>query len=460
MAFPSWLSALPAMSGPRYLAITECLAAAVQAGELRPGDRLPPHRDLAGTLSLNVSTVTRAYHEMQKRGLVQGETGRGTFIAPPHGHDGPFTLSHGTPAGNFVDLSHNFPPTAPVHGLPAISAAMEFSERELAGLLSGQADVGQAWHRDAGAQWLRGFGIEATPEDVILTGGGQHGLMLAIAAQTRPGEPVLTEELGYYGLKSTAAMLGRPLVPVRMDAEGLMPDYLELACRRSGARTLVCTPTLHNPTTATMSLVRRQEVLEVCQRLGVTIIEDDVYGFLIEPSLPSFAALAPGRTIHVTSISKIVGPGWRLGYLKAPRPMQEALGIALRATTLMASSLAGEGISRLIASGALSGISARVRQEIAWRQRVAAGIFNGLRVRQHPAAFHLWMRLPVGWTAEEFTRRAAQRGVGVAPSPLFEMGRAAEDQAVRICVNAAPSVERLSEALGILRDLARLPRLA
>lgn len=456
MSRPSWLAPLPQMTGPRYLALTDCMAAAVQAGTLRPGDRLPPHRDLAGRLGLNVSTVTRAYLEMQRRGLVQGEAGRGTFVAEPRWQDGPSSLAHGAPPGDFLDLSHNFPPTAPVHGLAAMTAAAAFSEPVLGRLLSGQADVGQAAHRAAGALWLSRFGITAGAEDVIVTSGGQHGLLLALAAQTRPGEPVLTEELGFYGLKSAAALLGRPLVPVRMDAHGLMPDYLEAACRRTGARTLVCSPTLHNPTTATMPLERRQAVLRVCERHGLQIVEDDVYGFLIDPPLPSFAALAPERVTHVTSISKIVGPGWRLGYLRAPRPLHKALGVALRATTLMASSLAAEGISRLITSRALDEIGLRVRQAIAARQRSAAAIFGRSRAMRHPAAFHLWLRLRAGWTADAFVREAALRGVGVAPGSLFEVGRIVEDEAVRICLNAAASDDRLVDGLRILRDLAAL----
>jgi len=237
-------------------------------------------------------------------------------------------------------------------------------------------------HRAAGAHWLRRFGIEAQAEDIVVTCGWQHGLVLALAAQTKPGEPVLTEELGFYGLKSAAALLGRTLVPLRMDRHGLMPDDLDAACRRNGARALVCAPGLHNPTTATLPLERRHEVLCVCERHGLQIIEDDVYGFLIDPPLPSFAALAPERATHVTSISKIVGPGWRLGR----RPSTSGCAFA-----------------------------------------------------------------PAGRPMPLCRRR---RGVGVAPGSLFEMGRLTEEEAVRICPNAAASAERLAEGLRILRDLA------
>lgn len=124
-------------------------------------------------------------------------------------------------------------------------------------------------------------------------------------------------------------MLGRSLVPVRTDVHGLLPDYLDAACRRAGARTLVCTPTLYNPTTATMPLERRQDVLRVCERHDLQAIEDDAYNFLLDLPVPPLAVLAPERVTHISSLAKIVGAGWRLGFLRAPAMLRDALGSAL-----------------------------------------------------------------------------------------------------------------------------------
>ncbi|MFK3708689.1 aminotransferase class I/II-fold pyridoxal phosphate-dependent enzyme [Klebsiella sp. NPDC088457] len=161
-------------------------------------------------------------------------------------------------------------------------------------------------------------------------------LQLALGALTRPGDIILTEELTYYGLKSSAAMMGRPIIGVRMDEQGLLPDALETAIQRSGSKVLFCCPTLHNPTTATMSEVRRREIVSICRKYSVVIVEDDVYGWMQEESLPSLAELAPERTVYVTGLSRLVGPGLRIGYIAAPSEYIRALGVALRATTLMA----------------------------------------------------------------------------------------------------------------------------
>ncbi|MCK8784408.1 PLP-dependent aminotransferase family protein [Roseomonas sp. NAR14] len=450
---PPWLALLPALAGPRYLAIAESIVAAVHAGTLRPGDRLPPHRDLAQSLGLNVSTVTRAYAEAQRRGLTRGETGRGTFITLPPGEDGPSSLWKGLAAPGFVDLSHNFPPTAPADSAAAAVEAALLSGPDLRRLLPSQTGAGLPEHRAAGAAWLGRFGIPATADDVVVTSGGQHGLLLAMAAQTRQGDPVLTEERGFYGLKSVAAMLGRPLVPVRMDQEGLMPDSLDAACRRTGARLLVCAPTLHNPTTATMPLERRHAILRVCERHGLGLVEDDVYNFLMETPIPPFAALAPERTTYVTSVSKVIGPGWRIGFLRAPRDLSHQIGTALRATTLMASTIAAEIVARLVRGQALEGVAARLREEIRARQRLVGATLGVPQALRHPSAFHVWLKLGPRWTEDAFVRAAEARGVGVTPGSVFEVGPLVRDDAVRICVNAAASREVLERSLETLRAL-------
>ncbi len=203
---------------------------------------------------------------------------------------------------------------------------------------------------------------------MLVTCGGQHGLLLSLMALTHPGDAVLAEELSFYGLKSAAGMLGRSLVGVRMDREGIVPEYLDVVCRRTRAKVLVCTPTLHNPTTATMSDERRREVAEICARHDVLIVEDDVYGFLPDPILRPLAASAPDRVVHISSLSKLAGPGLRIGFLRVPRQLVSAFGIALRATTLMASPFNAEWATRLLESRRIDQVVAAMRAETQARQ--------------------------------------------------------------------------------------------
>jgi len=453
MTRPVWTEAIERAAGPRYLAIVSAVEIALRSGILRPGDRLPPQRDLAAWLSLNIGTISRAYAEMQRTGLARGEVGRGTFLNLVQETDAPSSLRAPAPRPAFLDLSHNFPSHAMRHpALASIRPAFD-ADMDVGAMLSAQVDIGLNRHREIAARWLGRFGIEAQADDLLVTCGGQHGLMLALMALTRPGEAVLAEELSFYGLKSAAGMLGRSLVGVRMDREGLMPDYLDVVCQRTKAKVLFCTPTLHNPTTATMSLERRLHVAEVCERHNVMIVEDDVYGFLPDPPLRPLAASAPDRVVHISSLSKLAGPGLRIGFIRVPRHLVYAFGIAHRASTLMASPFNAEWATRLLASQQIDRVVADLRTETEARQALVASLMPERAIMSHRNAFYFCLNLRNGWSAEAYRQAAEDIGVGVTPLSLFEVSSLHQSDSVRVCINAAPDQASLREGLDKLAGL-------
>lgn len=452
-ARPSWIATIEATRGPRYQAIIQGVRAALLSGALKVGDRLPPQRELARMLRLNLGTVTRAFDELREAGLIKGEVGRGTYLTQLGGADGPPSLWDHSHSLGYTDLSHNFPDRVPTH--PAIDSILpELVQIESAGrLLAVQADAGHPEHRAVAARWLSGMGLEATPENVTITTGAQHGLLLALGALTQPGDIVLTEELTFYGLKSAAAMLGRSLLGVRMDSQGLAPDSLDMACQRSRAKVLFCCPTLHNPTTATMSVERRCEIVEICRRHDVTIVEDDVYALMPDELFPPLATLAPERTVYVTGLSKLFGPGLRIGFIAAPSSFSYSMGVALRATTLMASPLNSDAACRILTSGSLPSIVGAIRNETRERQAIVSECLPSSAYVTHPGAFYFGLRMQGNWTAEGFARAAEAIGVGVTPYTMFETMPLQTAAMVRVCHNAAPSRENLRQALSSLAEL-------
>ncbi|MDJ0935495.1 MAG: PLP-dependent aminotransferase family protein, partial [Kiloniellales bacterium] len=295
----TWRPDLADQSGPRYLAIAEALTQDVATGRLAPGDRLPTHRDLAWHLGVTVGTVTRAYGEAERRGLIAGEVGRGTFVREQLPSAPPSFQDHGGEDG-LIDLSYNFPALETDHAL--FGEALEGMARDpqLNRHLGYLLGPGRDSHRAAAADWLKAAGLDVPPEELVVTCGAQHAMFLAAAALTRPGEVILTEALTYYGIKSIAEALERQLHGVALDDQGLMPDSLEAAIRSSGARVLYCIPTLQNPTTTVLPESRRRRVVEICRRHDVTIIEDDIYSFLLETPVTPLSALAPERSFYAT----------------------------------------------------------------------------------------------------------------------------------------------------------------
>src|SRR5262245_36097025 len=217
-----WLPDLSSHEGPRYLAIADALAGEISAGRLGPGARLPTHRVLAEKLGVTVGTVSRAYAEAIRRGLVSGEVGRGSFVRREASDLAREDQEQGEDAA-LIDLGLNFPLVGEEERRLAGSLAALSVGRSLAGLLEYKPHGGTLRHRAAGASWLARTGLDAPAEQVLVCGGAQHAMAVIFSALTRPGDTILTERLTYPGMKALAEMLHLKLAGIEMDDEGLLP---------------------------------------------------------------------------------------------------------------------------------------------------------------------------------------------------------------------------------------------
>jgi DNA-binding transcriptional MocR family regulator len=449
-----WVPEIARRPGPRYVVIAEALAEDAAAGRLRPGMRLPTHRELADRLGVTVGTVTRAYAEAARRGLVSGEVGRGTFVrraavaemaAPP-------------PPPGLVDLSVNHPP--PLAGESSIPLARTLTElarrRDLSELLAYPPEGGSAEHRDAGARWIRGAGLPATPEQVLVSSGSQHGMTAVFSALLRPGDVVATESVTYPGMRALAGLLHLRLLGLPMDREGLLPDAFERACRSGTVKALYAIPTLQNPTAAVLPEARRRELARIAEAHGVLIVEDDVHGHLLEDAPRPLASFAPERSVYLTGTAKSLAPGLRVGFLHAPKALVPRLSAAIRATTWMAPPLTAEIAAAWIRDGTAEAIVRRRRKEAAARHKLAAEALSGFDFDSHPAAYHLWLHLPEPWRGEAFADAARRRGVLVTPPAAFAVGRGMPD-AVRVCLGGTSDRVELERGIEALSNLLGFP---
>jgi DNA-binding transcriptional MocR family regulator len=443
-----WLPRIGERSGPRYLAIADALGDDIAAGRLAPGTRLPTHRSLADVLGVTVGTVTRGYLEAARRGLLSGEVGRGTFVrhAPA---DEPAEV------GALVDLAHNHPP--PLSGGPLADVLQRTlgalaGRADLSALLGYPADGGRPAHREAGAAWIERGGLHAAPDDVLVCAGSQHALTTVMATLLQPGERLLAEAVTYPGLKALANLLHVRLEGLPMDRDGLRPDALEEACRKGGARSLYLVPTIQNPTGGVMSEPRRQEVAAIARAHGLSVIEDDIHALLAAERPRPIAAFAPERTYYLTSASKTLAPGLRVGYLLAPPGQAARLAAGVRATTWGAAPLTAEVVTAWIQDGTADALLAARRGEAAARQALATETLAGTDYDAHPVGYHLWLHLPAPWRSESFAAQAARRGVSVTPAEAFVVGRGAAPHAVRLCLGAPRTREALARGLRAVAD--------
>lgn len=453
----SWKARIETDAKTKYLGIVEALEADIYSGYVKAGDRLPPQRAVAEALNVDLTTVTRAFNEARRRGLIDATTGRGSFVRQ---HVESKLISHISTARPLLDLSMNNPPQ------PESAGLQQHIPQGIAQLISGadrilqlhyQDSAGNPHDRSAAAGWLAQSIDKVTTERTLITGGAQAALYAILQSMAQPGDIIACGEFVYPGLKSAAEQLQLALQPLTMDEQGVLPDAFEQACRQYPIKAIYLVPTMDNPTTATMSLTKRQQIVAIAAEYDICIIEDDPYSPLLENSETTLFDLAADRTWYIRTLSKCITPALRLAYVIAPSN-SHALGLAnvLRAISVMASPLMAALVSRWIHDGRINRFSEAIREENQQRQQIARQLLAGMDFSSNPAGHHIWLQLPSCWQATAFAEQATVLGVSVVACNSFGFSDR-QRQAVRLSLGLTPDHATLSQALSILRGLLIQP---
>jgi DNA-binding transcriptional MocR family regulator len=423
----------------------EAVSNAIQDGTLAAGAQLPPHRELAHALRLSVGTVSRAYAMARDRGLLTGTVGRGTFVAAaatrPEQDAGPINLTV-----NFLRWDAKDPV------LQCLTGALRQAEGLQAVVEEYAESAGRMRHRAATAAWIERPEFHVGPDQVVITNGAQQGMYAVLSALSEPGELVAAECLTYPGLAAMARQLRLGIVPLPIDGQGALPDALDRACLKQKIKFLYLIPTLHNPTGVTMGIERRQELAAVARKHQVTILEDDVYGFLMSSPPPPVAAFAPELSYFITSMSKSVAPGLRIGFVACPPRRAPQIATWLHTTSIVISPVAAEIATAWLRGGTVARVIEAKRAEVAARWEMATRMLHLDPSDRHPAA-HLWLPVPETWRVEDFQEQARARGVILARSESFSVEPDNKPRAVRVCLGAPATRDRLQQALGIITEL-------
>ena len=418
------------------------LADDIVEGRLAGGDRLPAHRELAKSLQIGLGTVTKAYAVLERRGLTRSVKGRGTFVAIDRSH-----------RDRQIDLSTNAPPAA-LHArvlartLAAIARRVDVDHVTLYAPPGGHLE-----HRRVLARWLEAIGLAVDPAQLVLTSGARQALSVAFDLACGRAGLLLTERITYPGAIALARRAGYRMQGVEIDAEGMVPQALAQALRAAGPagpRAVYLTPTLHNPTTATMSAPRRQAIVEVCRQAGAWIVEDAVYAAAF-PDLPQLAALAPDIALHVNGLSKSLGPGLQIGVLALPAGLRDAAQALLQDLPMAPSALSCAVVDEWLATGVIATIQRDLRHEAQRRARLAAALLGADGLVWHPEAYHAWLAMPRD-AADGVVSAAAAIGLKLTPPQAMMVCEDDRASGLRICLGG-PRFEELTDALGHLAAL-------
>lgn len=449
-----WYRQLQSGSGlPAYRHIADLISDDIDSGRLAARDRLPPLRELASALGINYTTAARAYSEARKRGLIDSHPGSGSYI---RGRSAQVQPSHGT-----YEMTMNLviePSIPTLIEQVRDSAISVLAQHNLYGLLRYQAFGGSVPDREAALLWLDQR-IDAELEQTLICPGIHSALLGLLTHLVAPGQVICLDSLSYPGMKAIAAQLGLCLHGLERDADGPLVTPFEDACKTGKVAVLYLNPTIHNPTTTTIPIGRREALADVALRYSIPIIEDDAYTLLSETPITPMAALAPDLTYYIMGTSKCFGPGLRSAFLHAPGKRQaQRVGGAMRALSVMSSPLVNALVSNWIKDGTAEAMRKAVRMEAKARLKLAEQYLGRQRLASAPGAFHLWLKLPKSsnWNPSELAVQLRQLGVSAVSSAVFSTDNNPPD-ALRLCFGGPISRNEWEEGVQQVADLIDQP---
>ena len=333
-----------------YVQIAHAIVRDIQRGRLKPGAVLPSSREFAALLDVNRKTVMLAFDELVSQGWIVSQGRRGTFVSSELPL--PFRVARETRA-----LPARMPPSEPAFDLRirATSLVPDLTGEVATSFSDGVPDTRLApnaalariqnaamrslGHRNrlsyggqTGAPELRASladmlgserGLNATLDEICVTRGSQMAIYLVAQVMCQPGDTVVMEELSYPPAWEAFRHAGAEVVAAPMDENGLDPVALEGICKSRRVAAIYLTPHHQYPTTRLMRMPRRLQLLELAETFRFAIVEDDYdheFHFQRKPVLPLAASDHRGRAIYIGSLSKLLAPGLRCGYLVASRP--------------------------------------------------------------------------------------------------------------------------------------------
>ncbi|MGK2938603.1 MAG: PLP-dependent aminotransferase family protein [Solirubrobacteraceae bacterium] len=312
--------------------------------------------------------------------------------------------------------------------------------------------------RAAHAERLTSRGLPTGGEELLVCTGSQQALGLVCDVLLEPGDTVLVEDPTYLAAIQRFGMAGARVVGVPCDDDGLLPDALEVAVREHAPKLLYTMPNFQNPSGRTLPAARRADIARIAADLGLWILEDDPYGELRYEgaALPPIAALddAADRTIHISSLSKVLAPGLRLGYARMPDALRAQLIVAKQAADLHTSTIDQEAAAGAMARLDLDAHLHMVRALYGERRdALLAGLPDALpegSTWNRPAGgMFVWARLPDGWDATGLLRAAIEQGVAFVPGAPFHPGPDPDHRTLRLSFVTHTPAE-LAEGLGRL----------
>ena len=463
---------------PVYRQIADQIQGEIESARLEVGARLPTIRDLARELRVNRDTVAQAYDALAEAGLLESTVGRGTFVAVPaktNGNGHAFQPSFPALVDRLLAFERARPRfgttqgAIPMHAVvpdPSLYPADAFRKALSRVLTRGGPELllygetqGYAPLRKALSARLRSAGLPATPEEIVLCHGASQGISLALRLFTSQGDAIALEEPTYNNALAAAHAHGLRSVAVPMTPDGPDLGALERALSRPDVKLFYTIPTFHNPMGTTTALAHRRALLDVAHRCGKPVIED---GYEMDLRIdgratPPLAGLdVSGLVVHLSSFSKSLFPGARVGAIVARGPAVDALLALKHASDLSDSLPLQAALAEFVESGEYERHLGRLRRALLERrdallEALEKELPEGARWNTPEGGYQVWVELPDGIDTRDLLSDSIRAGVLFAPGSQFNHdGRASQALRLSFAMAGADDLRAGAAKLGRL----------
>lgn len=446
----SWKPDLSKITGPKYIALAEQLESDIKNGKLKAGTKLPPQRELADFLDLNLSTISKVYKLCEQKGLLSASVGNGTYVSSDATAE-PVLLC-GKEDSHVIEMGAIVPFVTENLKVKQYTESL-MKKPDALNLFSYGAPEGTKRQRTAGVTWLQKSGFYTDIEHIIPAAGGQNALTAALGALFENGDKIGTEPMTYPGVKTAAKLFGIHLLPVQSYNNEMTEEGIRYAVQNENVKGLYVIPDYQNPTAHIMSLETRKMIAKVAEEENLLVIEDGINNLLEENPMPPIATFAPEQVVYISSLSKTVSPGLRTAFVHVPGKFHEKLATALYSMNISISPLLATVSAALIESGAADEIIAERKTGIMERNLIVNKILNGFVLPSGLTSPLRYIQLPEHFTGKSFEICAKQAGVEVYGAERFSVGNKLPEKTVRISVTTPSSLEILADGLQRLNNL-------
>ena len=446
----SWKPNIKSMKPPLYKSLASALEEDILNGILKPGDKLPPQRELADFLDINLSTITRAFKICELKGLISGHTGRGTYISSDAHISSKLLYSEFN--SNYIDMGAACPLYDQNKYVIDLMKKL-LKKVNIENILKYTNPCGMLSHRITAQKYLKTFNIESTPENIMISAGSQNALAITLTSLFNAGDKIATDPLTYPALKTLANNLGIILIPLPVIDTEIDVSAFNSLCKNENIKGVYLVPELNNPTTHSMTFSEKKNIAQIIKENNLICIEDGIYSFISPHDSIPITSLIPEQSIYICSVSKSLCAGIRIGFMAVPDKFKNAIEEGIYNINLVTSPFNAEVVCQMIESGLAHKILEERKKMTLERNKIVDEILCNHTVLGNKYSPFRWLMLPKNMNSQEFENTAKLKGVKVYCASRFAVGNSNFTPAVRLSICSPRNIEELKKGLHILNTI-------